>query len=65
MTQYINDVSESNISRVYTTNNTSKIKVFYKAEKKLRTLSGSEIVKFLNQTIDSKNNGRNRTITKM
>lgn len=64
MPQYINDVSESNISRVSTINNTSQIEVFYKVEKKLRTLSGLEIAEFLNQTTDSKNNGRNRAITK-
>ncbi len=66
--KYVNHIDESNILRVYTSEDNSQIKVFFKTankEKEIdRIFSGQEVVKFLNQATSIRDHENKSAISK-
>ncbi|MFP3014994.1 MAG: hypothetical protein ACEY3B_01545 [Wolbachia sp.] len=64
--KYINSITESNILKVYTSEDNSQIKVFFKIanEEIDRIFSGQEVVKFLNQTTNIRDHENKSAISK-
>ncbi|WP_395463049.1 hypothetical protein [Wolbachia endosymbiont of Cantharis cryptica] len=63
--KYINNIAESNILGVYTSEDNSQIRVFFKTVngENSRIFSGQEVVKFLNRTTDVRDHKRELAIS--
>jgi PAS domain-containing protein len=64
--KYVNSITESNTLKVYTSEDNSQIKVFFKIENEEidRIFSGQEVVKFLNQTTNIRDHENKFAISK-